>query len=250
MKSLEMDEGLGDAHSVLGWIRLCYDWNWPDAAKELQRALELNPNDAIARHAYGDYLTIMGHPEEGLQQVILAKTCDPFSPIAVIPAIFHLQFVHRYDEMIAESRKLLAADPEYPAARANMRDALWLKGDHEKAFIEYQKTWAWDGKLLEALNRGYRKAGPKGALRELADVYSMQFRPQTGSTLSIAELYALAGEKDKALAWLEKAYQERAPFLVHLQASPMYDSLRGDKRFQSLLKRIGFPMTEKERPNG
>jgi len=81
MKALEIDEALGEAHMILSWIKLCYDWDWQSAAKEAQRALDLNPNDAQARHAYGDYLMFaMRNVEEGLHQVILARDVDPFFP--------------------------------------------------------------------------------------------------------------------------------------------------------------------------
>jgi eukaryotic-like serine/threonine-protein kinase len=249
LKALEMDDALAEAHSVMGWIKLCYDWDWSGAAKELQRALNMNPNDALARHAYGDYLTVMGHIEEGIHQIALAREYDPLAPIAVVPPIFHLQFVHRYDEIIEECKKLLSMNPNYPSARDLLRDALWFKGNYKEALVEYHNTWGRDEKLRDALNRGYKENGPRGALRELAKTLSMYPRPQTGFSLTIATLYALANEKDLAFEWLDKAYNEHAPFLVHLKASPSFDSLHSDPRFHSLLQRIGFPETEKEHLN-
>jgi eukaryotic-like serine/threonine-protein kinase len=240
-KALELDRGLAEAHSAMGLIKLCWDWDWPGAAEELKQALDLNPGDAFARHAYADYLTVTGRVQEGIEQVLLARDYDPLAPMAVIPSIFHQQFIRRYDKMIEECQKLLAMNPDYPAARATLRDAYWLKGEREKAFVEYRKTWAWDADLDAALDRGYRKSGPSGALLELARVYSGKVRAQTGASLQIANLYALTGVKDSAFVWLEKAFNEHAPFILHLEASPMYDSLRADPRFESLLNRIGFP---------
>jgi eukaryotic-like serine/threonine-protein kinase len=248
MKALEIDEGLGEAHTVLSWIKLSYDWDWPGAAKEAQRALELNPNDAIARHAYGDYLMfIMGQVEEGLHQVMIARDIDPLSPSSVIPAIYHLQLVHQYDKMIDECRKLLATDPNYPGARGTLRDALWLNGNYEEAFIEFQKTWNWNDALKGALKHGYRVSGPKGAVRELASTFAKQSIPFTGSVLGVATLYAFAGDKDSTFVWLEKAYAEHTADLFNIHGSPTYDFLRFDPRFQSLLRRIGIPETEKGR---
>jgi eukaryotic-like serine/threonine-protein kinase len=240
-KALELDRGLAEAHSAMGLIKLCWDWDWPGAAEELKQALDLNPGDAFARHAYADYLTVTGRVQEGIEQVLLARDYDPLAPMAVIPSIFHQQFIRRYDKMIEDCQNLLAMNPDYPAARATLRDAYWLKGEREKAFVEYRKTWAWDADLEAALDRGYRKTGPGGALLELARIYSGKARAQTGASLQIANLYALTGAKDSAFVWLEKAFNEHAPFILHLEASPMYDSLRADPRFESLLNRIGFP---------
>ena len=251
MKALEIDEALGEAHMILSWIKLCYDWDWQGAAKEAQRALDLNPNDAQARHAYGDYLMFaMRNVEEGLHQVILARDVDPFFPITVIPAIYHLQLVYRYDEIIGECRKLLATDPNYPEARGNLRDALWLKGNYEEAFVEFQKTWNWNEELKEAMRRGYRISGSKGGVRELALTFAKQSIPYTGSVLGVAALYAFIKEKDSTIVWLEKAYQEHSPGLIYINGSPTYDFLLSDPRYHSLLQRIGFPETKKEKPNG
>jgi serine/threonine protein kinase/tetratricopeptide (TPR) repeat protein len=241
MKALEINDGVGEAHSALSWIKLCYDWDWPGAAGEAQRALSLNPGDVIARHVYADYLTVMGHAEEGLRQVVLAREYDPLSPIAVIPPIFHLRFVHRYNEMILECRKLLAMNPSYPNARGILRDGLWLNGNYEEAIVEYQKTWGRDPEYKKALDRGYRTSGPKGALKELASTLARRSKPYTGASLTVATLYALIDEKDPAFVWLEKACEERSPFLVHLVVSPSFGSLRRDPRFHPLLKRFGFP---------
>ena len=251
MKALEIDEALGEAHMILSWIKLCYDWDWQGAAKEAQRALDLNPSDAQARHAYGDYLMFaMRNVDEGLRQVVLAREVDPFFPITVIPPIYHLQLVYQYDEIINECRKLLATDPNYPDARGNLRDALWLKGNYEEAFVEFQKTWNWNEELKEAMRHGYKISGPKGGVGELALTFAKQSIPYTGSVLGVATLYAFIKEKDSTIVWLEKAYQEHSPGLIYINGSPTYDFLLSDPRYHSLLRRIGFPETKKEKPNG
>jgi serine/threonine protein kinase len=251
MKALEIDEALGEAHMILSWIKLCYDWDWQGAAKEAQRALDLNPNDAQARHAYGDYLMFaMRNVDEGLHQVVLAREVDPFFPISVLPAIYHLQLIYKYDEIIEECRKLLATDSNYPEARSNLRDALWLKGNYEEAFVEFQKTWNWNEELKEAMRRGYRISGPKGGVRELAITFAKQSIPYTGCALGVATLYAFIKEKDSTIVWLEKAYQEHSPGLIYINGNPTYDFLLSDPRYHSLLQRIGFPETKKEKPNG
>ena len=241
IKAINLDDGLAEAHTAMGAIKLCYDWEWEEAKKELERALELCPNDAIARHIYGDYLTIMGYPEEGLKQINLGKNYDPFSPITLVPTIYHLIFIQRYDEIIDEGRKILIKYPNLPAIRNSLQDALWLKGNYEESYKEFLKTWSWDANLKEALEKGYKNAGPRGAIKELAEALAKNFKSYTGSSLTIASLYALVNEKKPTLDWLEKACQERAPFLVHLKAHPAFNFIRSDPQFRSITQIIGFP---------
>ena len=246
VKAINIDDELAEAHTVIGCIKLFYDWEWQDARKELERALDLDPNDVNARHGYGDYLTIMGYPEEGLKQINLGKSYDPFSPIAIIPTIYHLIFLHRYDEIIDKSRKFLIKYSNIAVIRNVLQDALWLKGNYEESYKEFLKTWSGDIKLKEALEQGYKLSGPGGAVKELAKILVQTFKPYTGTSLTIASLYALVKEKELTLEWLEKAYQEHATFLVHLKAHPAFDFICSDPQFKSILKKIGFPETSKE----
>jgi serine/threonine protein kinase len=241
MKAINLDDELAQAHTILGWIKLCYDWDWQDARKEFERALELDPNNAIARHGYGDYLTIMGYPDEGLKQINLGKSYDPFSPIAIIPSVYHLIFLHRYDEIIDECKNLLEKYPNMSGLRDSLRDALWLTGSYEESYNEFLKIWAEDDILKEALEQGYKIAGPRGAVKKLANALVNTFKPYTGTSLTIASLYALINEKGATLEWLEKACQEHAPFLVHLKAHPVFDFIRSDPQFINIIQTIGFP---------
>jgi eukaryotic-like serine/threonine-protein kinase len=249
MKALELDEATADAHALMSWIKLACDWDWPGAAREVQRALDLNPGNVIALHVYADYLVITGHPKEGLHQVDLAREYDPFSPMAVMPAIYHHLLDRRYDSVIKECRNLLAADPEYPIARTTLRDALWLKGMYEESIEEYRKTWGKDDTFMAAITHGYAAGGPRGAVRELARVFAQRARPCTGEYLEVADLYSHTNERDSAIVWLERSCDERSPFLMHLEISPFYDSLRADPRFHALQRRIGFPDTGQENAN-
>jgi len=241
VKAINLDDEIAQAHTIQGWIKLCYDWDWQEARKEFERALELDPNNAIARHGYGDYLTIMGYPDEGLKQINLGKSYDPFSPIAIIPSVYHLIFLHRYDEIIDECKQLLEKYPNMSGLRDSLRDALWLTGNYEESYNEILKISAGDNILKGALEHGYKIAGPRGAIKELANTLANTFKPYTGASLTIASLYALINEKKATLEWLEKACQEHAPFLVHLKAHPVFDFIRSDPQFHSIIQKIGFP---------
>ncbi len=98
-----------------------------------------------------------------------------------------------------------------------------------------------DGEVAEALERGYAQGGYAGAMRLAAETLAARSKRTYVQPTRIARLYVSAGEKDRALEWLEKAYQERDPLMVYLNVEPTWDSLRSDPRFQSLLRRMNFP---------
>jgi tetratricopeptide (TPR) repeat protein len=236
-KAIELDGQLGAPHSVLGFVRLFYYWDWKGAEAELRRALELDPNNAIARHGMADYLLVTGDLNESVRQVELGRQCDPLSQITLVPVVGHLILARRYDEAIAESRRILKLFPDYGAVRGFLFTALWQKGSYEQALEERDKI-AGNGAIVAAMRRGYGEKGPRGAMRAAADY--LVSRPAPGNPLSIASYYAAAGEEDLAFQWLEKAFQARIPQLMHLKADPDFDAIRSDPRFADLLRRIGF----------
>jgi serine/threonine-protein kinase len=241
LKALELDDGLAEAHAILGWVKLYFDWDWPGAARTFEKALELNPNHTYARHGYGDYLTVMGRPEEGLEHVRRGRLSDPASPLAVLPATGHLILARRYDQAIEECRTLLELDPRYPSVRSFYAEALWHRGLHEEALAEYRMTWGRDPELASVMERGYAEAGPRGALLSLAQELAARPEGRRAGTLSIARLFARVGEVDAAFEWLERAYDQRIPQLMLVRADPDFDSLKSDQRLEALARRIGLP---------
>ena len=240
-KALELDDAIAEAHMVLGSIELYFNWNWPAAAKELQRALELGPNNAMTHHAYADYLLAMGRVGESLDEVKLGKQYDPLSPLAITVVAGHLGFARHFDEEIEECRRMLQLDPNFPTARTFMRDALWAKGALEESMAEYRTTWGKDSAYATALNRGYARSGPKGAMGEMARTLAAQQPSASVSPLAVAGFYARAGDADGAIRWLNKSVEQRIPTILHLTADPDYDFIRSDPRFKEVMRRIGFP---------
>jgi serine/threonine protein kinase len=238
-KALELDEQVAQAHSVLGFIRLYYRWDWKGAEGEFRRALELNPNDPSAHHGLADCLLVTGDMNGSVREVELGRQCDPLSQMALAPVVGHLYFARRYDEAIAEAERMLKANPDYAMIRSLFMWALWGRGAYERALEEQRTISGGDVGLAMAMRRGYENGGPRVAMRAAGDFYAGQ--PAAADPLRTASCYASAGEADLAMTWLEKAFQARVPQLMHLKADPTFDSLRADSRFTGLLRRIGFP---------
>jgi TolB-like protein/class 3 adenylate cyclase len=242
-KALALDDGLGEAHAALGTIKLFFDWDWLAAEREIKRALELEPNDATTRHAYADYLAIMGDVNASLNQMVIARRYDPLSAVARVTLCGHLLYAQQYDSCIAECRRWLEVNPETRTIRSFLASAFWCKGLYGEWLAESRKVAAGDEEYIQALDRGYQASGSKGAVREAARVLAARHlkNPASGRMLSIAGLYSRAGVKDSAFVWLEAAFRERLPGLLHVPIEPVYDNIRSDPRYKALLRKIGLP---------
>ncbi len=240
LRAISLDEYSAEGYSTLGAIQLYYDWDWDLAGSNLLRALELGPNDSLTRHAYADYLMVMGDMAGSLEQVEIGYLYDPFSPMARYVLEAHKLMARQYDEVIEEGRKALAEDPDGAEDLWFYREALWHKGLHEESFALYKKTFGRDAAYLSAMNKGFSEAGYDGAIRALADAMAER-EPDSSNYVYLAQVYARAGDVDKAMELLETAYQLRQPHVLHIKALPEFDALDSDPAFQDLLRRVGFP---------
>jgi tetratricopeptide (TPR) repeat protein len=196
-------------------------------------------SESLIYHPYADYLLIQGRLEGSLECVERGAALDPLSPVATAPVVGHLSILRRWDEAIALADRLIAANPEAGMIRGMKASALWQKGDPAAAITEW--TRAGRGPMAEALKRGYAEGGSKAAAREVARMLVEASGASYVAPLNVATWFARAGDVEPTLTWLEKAYEERSPFLLHINADPDLDFVRHDARFQALVKRIGFP---------
>jgi TolB-like protein/DNA-binding winged helix-turn-helix (wHTH) protein/Tfp pilus assembly protein PilF len=249
LKALELDETLGEAHVSLGQAKIDYDWDWVGAEKEFKRAIELNPGYASAHHRYSAYLSAMGRHNEAIAEAKRAHELDPLSPM--INATWGLVFFNarRYDEAIAQLRSTLDLNAGFSQAHLYLCWAYEQEKLYEQAISEYQKVIALqhgDPRLSLNLARLYAAVGKKteaGNIMSRAEEVLKRERAPCGGGAAIAyvALYAAVGDTDQALAQLEKSYEDRCEFLVHLKVQPLFDPLRSDARFQDLLRRMNFP---------
>lgn len=240
LRALELDDQLAGAYAALGWVRL-YTWDWPGAGEAFEKALRLNPNDAVTYHGYADYLTLTGRAEEGLAQVKRGRSIDPFTPMANLPIPFHLYLMRRYDESIAEAHELLKANSHYPVNWL-LTQVYWQKGLFEQALVEYRKAlvgWK-DSELLEAMEEGYVDSGPQGAMRAVANKMVERSKLSYVDPFRIASMYAMAGEVDLSFEWLESAIDQGSLELVYINVRPDFDPLRHDPRYDNLMRRLGL----------
>jgi TolB-like protein len=235
--AIVLDPYESTAHTSLAWVRL-FEFDLEAARTIFERALELNPNDVDSLHGFGDVLTITGDVDLGLEYVIRSRNNDPFSPVWGHAVIAHLHLMRRFEESIEQADDILDIYPR-PAVWSVRGSACWQLGRYEEAVENYRRALVAMPDHLAAFETAYTKDGPFGAVRALADATADVAGAAGTAPLGIALRYARVGDADKAMAWLEQAYEKRSPDLIYVGVRPELEFLHADPRFENLLARLG-----------
>jgi adenylate cyclase len=233
-KALALDETLPGAHNALAAVHF-NQYDWAGAEKEFERAIELNPSYVTAHLWHGYFLEALGQQSANLAERKLGQELDPLNLAAgtgVGTAYFYLG---QYDRAIEEQRKTLELNPGFDQALVNLGEVYEAKGMYADAIDVYGKAGA-----LASRGHAYAASGKKAEARKILSELDQQSKHRYVSPYDRALIYTGLGENDQALAWLEKAEQQNVP-LHHINVDQRFNSLRSDKRYQQLLRRIGFP---------
>jgi TolB-like protein/DNA-binding winged helix-turn-helix (wHTH) protein/tetratricopeptide (TPR) repeat protein len=240
-KALELDPDLADAHVLLADIYM-RQWKWAEAEAEYRRALDLNPNDAAAHDGFSDWLLCHGHMDEALAWARRARDLDPLGPSGHTIA-WTLLNARRYDEAIRQFRDVLAVRPDDRFPLWPLGWALICNHQAEEAIPVLEKAVSVTNRspgVISALIWAYANAGRRAdALRLLGE---LKKRRQTGyiPAGAFVDAYLGLGDNDEAFAWFERAFEEQSNILIYIKVFPLYDPLRGDSRFQDLVRRVGL----------
>ncbi|MBA3543985.1 MAG: tetratricopeptide repeat protein [Chthoniobacterales bacterium] len=239
LRALEIDDSLAEAHASLAQTRFLFDWDWAGAEREYLRAIELKPNYATAHHWYAMFLAGRGRSEEAMREIKRAEDLDPLSLIirANIGTIHY--FARDYDRAIAQEQKVLEADSGFIQARRKLAFALEAAGKDQETVAEWLRVEQQLG-ASEATLAAYRSAAAASGLTGYwLQAIEVEKKESGGEAGALSSYYARLGETEQALHWLERAIDQRAPWLVYAKVTPVYDNLRGDLRFGALLQRLG-----------
>jgi len=235
-KALALDANLAAAHLYLALVRFGYEWDWQGAQQELIRAIELNPNDASAHDGLADYFDAMGHLEEGMNEHQRAQELDPAGD-HLSNAFYRAR---QYDRAVELLTKRLDVEPEDGDTHFALSENYAQKGMYKESIQHLQMAATLYGhkEVAQDIGRTYAVSGYQAAIRRFAQLMEhLQMMPSR-----IAEFYARASDKERALKWLEASYQIHDP-LIQLNSDPCFDLVRSDPRFKELVHRIGLPST-------
>ena len=243
LKALALDDSLAEAHASLGQITSYYDYDFVTAEREYRRAIELNPNYATAHQWLAEQLSALKRFDEAIVEIQRALELDPLSLIINRVYADILVDAHRFDEAIAQFNKTIELDPNFPTAHFFLGRAYEAKGMYDQAVHEYTTAAAVNlvpPESLAKMNEAYAKAGWRAYVQTALEQTVMQ-RQQKPPSMVVASYYARLGQKEEALAWLQKGYEERDFRMTLLSVSFEFDNLRSDPRFKELVRRIGLP---------
>ena len=236
--ALQLDETLAEAHTTLAACLFWYDWNWPGAEREFQRALGLNPNYARAHQFYGQYQNAMGR-KNWAAEVKRAAELDPVSPVNAGGG-WYLES-GEYDLAINLLRKKLELDPQSALVHILLGRAYAMKGAYADAIDYFQTAINLSGGAQGLSLLGYAY-GMSGRRTDALKVRRQLEQRRDVSSYDLAVVDVGLGEKDRAFKSLDKAVAERSPKLVMLNRRPgEMDRLRSDPRFAELKRHVGLP---------
>ena len=230
-----------EAQVSLAFVKSLFERDWPGAEAGFKRALQLNPNYGPGHQWYGVSLAGAGRLEEAAAELRRAQQVDPQSLTITAVVGWMLYFARDYDKAIEQEKIVLEMDQNFALAHHYLGLAYEQKGMSAEAISEFQKAKSLSGaRPLDsgALGHAYAIAGNPAEARQILKKIKERPTHIYFPAQDIALIHVGLGEKDQAFNWLEKAVQERSPWLTHLRVDPRFDPLRSDPRFTALLGRI------------
>jgi DNA-binding winged helix-turn-helix (wHTH) protein/TolB-like protein/Flp pilus assembly protein TadD len=241
-KALEIDETLGEAHALLSRLNDA-DWDWNEALKEYQLAISLSPVSARAYHGFAYTVGKRGRFDEAVAAIRKARDIDPLNLVINSDIADILCYADRYDEAVEQCRKTLELDPNFSMAHAQLGVAYWGKGMYREALGPLQRAVELEGEgsvRMIQLAMGYGFAGQKDKAQEFLKRLRKRAKTEYVDPTWFAGLYAALGDKEKALDWIEKAYDERSVTATGLLVDTRFNTLRSEPRYQAVLSRMGL----------
>jgi TolB-like protein/Tfp pilus assembly protein PilF len=242
-RALEIDDSLAEAHTALGFYLSNYEWDRDGSEKEYRRAIELKPNYATAHHWLGADLSNVKRFDDGLVELKRAEDLDPLSRIIGTNLADTLVFARRYDEAIAQYRRVLVRDPNFSYAHLALGRAYGAKGMYAEAIAEARTSIELNnGSAAKGfLGLWLAKSGKRDeTVKLLADLKQESTRNYVQG-ITLALIYIALGDKEEALNHLEKNMSSRAETASSYAVNPELDELRSEPRFKEMLKRMNLP---------
>ena len=241
MKALELDSTRAEVHYTLA---LMYTWGmfeWEAGVMAFKKAINLKPAYPEAHAYYSHLLNFLGYTREAKEQGLLATRQDPANPLVISLYAVDLLFSRQYEEAIKTADEALKMDPTAGVALYARAAGLHNMGRYMEAFNAWESYYSTVYKdLAHVFDQNYIEGSYAQLLHLEADAYFELSKNTYVPATDIAQLYILAGDKNRTIDLLEKAFAERDPNLPYL-LQPLFDSLRDDPRFQEVARKMNLP---------
>ncbi len=246
LKALDRDPHSAQAHTSLAFATFFQEWNWPAAEERFNKAIDLNPQYALAHQWYANYLNAMGRQDEAMGEISIARNLDPLSPIINRDVAWHLFFQRKYADAVTQLQLTLKMDPGHEPARTLLARALAGLHRYPEALQELQRPLPGTsaGARLSFIGQVQAASGDRAAAMEtLRELRAMAQKepPEYVAPYYLALIETALGRREQALSELERGFKEQDSTMVSLNIDPRFDSIRDEPRFKALVVRMKFP---------
>jgi TolB-like protein/DNA-binding winged helix-turn-helix (wHTH) protein/cytochrome c-type biogenesis protein CcmH/NrfG len=234
-KALQLDPSLAEAHAALGRIKRTHDWDWAGADASFQKAIALEPQNALALMGASSLAASLGRFDDSVALGRRAVELDPLSVIAHVALGLRAYYAGQLDLAITAYEKALELNPGDPSAHYLLSLVYLARSEPLRAQAEAQQQPRGAGRYVGdalAYNASGHKQEADAALKTLVSNYANE------AAYQIAEVYAVRGELDRAFEWLEIARTQRDAGLSAIVGDPLLKSLRSDPRYAAFLKKM------------
>jgi DNA-binding winged helix-turn-helix (wHTH) protein/Flp pilus assembly protein TadD len=243
LKSLQLDSLLPEAHASFGMVLFFDEWNWPQAEQEFRRAIDLDPNYAMAHSWYALDLLALGRTKEAIDQAQIAQKLAPVSLIVNTEVGWAYYSSHQYGSAIDAYQNVLDLDQNFARAHTRLGMVYAAQKNFSNAIREFKKAQDLSGPdpYVDGL-LGYSEAlsGNTDAARKLLLELTKRSHTEYVPAFSMALICIGLHENDRALSWLTQSFQQRSTYLVYAKTDPLLDSIRSDPRFGALMDQMGL----------
>ncbi len=237
LRALQLDDTLAEPHVLLAGIKANQDWDWPSAEKEYQRALALQPGFATAHQRYALNLMWVGRFEDALTEIERAQELDPLSPVLDMNECEVFYNARQFQRAIDHCHAAIRRNPEFFQTHNVLGETYVATGRFSEAIAEFRKALSLGGGIAVKARLGHAYAVSGNRLGATEVLHGLEQSGEIEQFFDMAVIYAGLGNKDRAIQWLERSYEERSRSLMFLRVAPVLDSLRGDPRFAGLVRR-------------
>jgi TolB-like protein len=242
-KAIELDPTLAEPHTTLAFASWLLDWDKATAEKEFLRAIELNPNYPTAHHWYSRYLRGVGRSAEAFREIKRAEELDSLSLVIINNIAENYIDQGDLNSAAKQCQRMFDLDPNFWAAHQTQAIVL-VKQDHlTEALSEAQKSSQFSTRSnasLALLGHIYGKLGRRSEAEAIIKELEKRYTDKEADGRDLVIVYTGLDDKDKAFAWLERAFADHSVFLAFLKLEPLMERLHSDARWNDLERRVGL----------
>jgi tetratricopeptide (TPR) repeat protein len=245
-RAVQLDDQSSEAHASLAFALFWGNWDTTAAEREFRRAIELNPNNAVAHHWYATYLATLGRHPESLIEIERAQALDPGSKAVLADKGDLLYTAGQHEEGLALLKQMEGTEPDFISPHRYLKEVYFFEGNYPG----YLKEWKQEAtllkdnsalKLVDAAEKGYAESGSRGMLQNVRSLETKLYQDGRFSPYALAQTNALLGNNKEALQLLKLAYDRHDESIVSVKNDPAFHNLHNEPAYQDLLSRVTPP---------